>query len=84
MRALATEQVSRACLFAEKEEQRKGVNDDFHKDKKKAKEIMERYGTKNTPLIVFEDENLQEISAIWNESKPNWVETIQKEFDKDR
>ena len=34
-RALATEPSDLPCLFAEKEEQRKGVNDDFHKDKKK-------------------------------------------------
>ena len=45
MRALATEQVSRACLFAEKEEQRKGVNDDFHKDKKKIVANLMKFAT---------------------------------------
>lgn len=59
-------------------------NIDDYKQKKKALPIMVRHGTKEVPLIVFEDENLQETSAIWSESKPNWVETIQKEFDKDR
>ena len=52
----------------------------FRKDRKKAKEIMERYGTKNTPLIVFEDENLQEYGAIWSESNPNWKNEIIKKL----
>lgn len=52
----------------------------FHKDKKKAKEIMERYGTKNTPLIVFENENLEEYAAIWSESNPDWEKEINKKL----
>ena len=47
-------------------------NMDFHKDKKKAREILERYGTKNLPLIVFENENLDEYAAIWSEQSPDW------------
>ena len=50
----------------------------FRKDKKKAREIMERHGTKNVPLIVFEDENLEEYTAIWSESKPDWKKEIIK------
>ena len=47
-------------------------NMDFHKDKKKAREILERHGTKNLPLIVFENENLDEYAAIWSEQNPEW------------
>ena len=47
-------------------------NMDFHKDKKKAREILERHGTKNLPLIVFENENLDEYAAIWSEQNPDW------------
>ena len=41
---------------------------------------MERHGTKQVPLIVFEDENLQECSAIWNEQDPDWKEEIIKKL----
>ena len=39
---------------------------------------MTRHGTKEVPLIVFADENLQEVSAIWSEQKPDWKEEILK------
>ena len=39
---------------------------------------MVRHGTKNVPLIVFEDENLQEVSAIWSEQNPDWKSEILK------
>ena len=52
----------------------------FHRQRKKGREIMERYGTKNTPLIVFEDENLQEYGAIWSESNPDWKSEIIKKL----
>lgn len=51
-------------------------NIDNYKEKKKAIPIMTRHGTTQVPLLVFEDENLNEYAAIWNESKPNWVEAI--------
>lgn len=41
---------------------------------------MERYGTKNIPLVVFEDENLQEYGAIWSESNPDWKSEIIKKL----
>ena len=47
-------------------------NTDFHKDKKKAREILERHGTRNLPLVVFENENLEEYAAVWSEQNPNW------------
>lgn len=53
-------------------------NISYLKNRRKAKEIMERHGTKKVPLIVFEDENLEECSAIWSESNPNWEEEIIK------
>ena len=42
------------------------------KDAKKARPILTRHGTKNVPLIVFEDENLEEVAAIWSEEYPDW------------
>lgn len=53
-------------------------NVDDYKQKKKAIPILTRFGTKNVPLIVFEDENLEEINAIWSENNPNWELEIKK------
>ena len=53
-------------------------NIDINKEKRKAIPIMVRHGTKNVPLIVFEDENLQEVSAIWSEQNPDWKSEILK------
>ena len=55
-----------------------GYNISYLKDRRKAREIMERHGTKNIPLVVFEDENLQEVSAIWSEQNPDWKSEILK------
>jgi hypothetical protein len=49
-----------------------------HKEKKKAIPIMTRHGTTNVPLLVFEDENLEEYAAIWSESNPDWLVEINK------
>lgn len=49
-----------------------------YKEKKLALPIMTRHGTKNVPLLVFEDENLVEYEAIWSEENPNWEEEILK------
>ncbi|MDA3855103.1 MAG: hypothetical protein PF569_02505 [Candidatus Woesearchaeota archaeon] len=51
-------------------------NLDIAKERKKARPILTRFGTKNTPLIVFADENLKEFDAIWSEAKPNWLKSI--------
>ena len=51
-------------------------NISYRKDRRKAKEILERHGTKNVPLIIFENENLEECDAIWSESKPDWEKEI--------
>lgn len=53
-------------------------NIDVNREKRKAMPIMVRHGTKNVPLIVFEDENLQEVSAIWSEQNPDWKSEILK------
>ena len=53
-------------------------NIDVKQKKRKAIPIMVRHGTKNVPLIVFEDENLQEVSAIWSEQNPDWKSEILK------
>ena len=49
---------------------------DYYKDKKKSFEIMTRFGTKNVPLVVFENENLDEYAAIWSEQNPDWEKEI--------
>lgn len=53
-------------------------NISVHKENKKAIPIMTRWGTKNVPLIVFEDENLIEYNAIWSEKNPDWLIEINK------
>ena len=57
-----------------------GYNVSYTKDKKKVLGIMERYGTRNVPLLVFEDENLEEYAAIWSEQNPDWLEEIKKKL----
>ena len=53
-------------------------NIDHYKDKKRAIPILTRFGTKNVPLIVFENEALEEYKAIWSENSPNWEIDINK------
>lgn len=47
-------------------------NMDHFQEAKKARPILTRHGAKNVPLIVFEDENLDEVAAIWAEENPDW------------
>ena len=49
-----------------------------YKQRKKAIPIMTRHGTNNVPLIVFENENLEEFAAIWSEQYPDWELEINK------
>ena len=49
-----------------------------YRQKKKALPIMTRHGTGNVPLLVFEDENLDEYAAIWSERDPDWAAEINK------
>ena len=54
-------------------------NIDDYRQKKKAIPIMTRNGTKLVPLIVFENENIEECDCIWSEQKPDWkLEIIKK------
>ena len=55
-------------------------NLDIFKDRKKAIPLMTRFGTKNVPLVVLLDENLNEIDAIWSEDSPDWREVINKKL----
>ncbi len=55
-------------------------NISYIKDRKKCREMMERHGTRSVPLIIFEDENLKEYSAIWSEQKPDWKLEILKKL----
>jgi hypothetical protein len=47
-------------------------NMDHHKQAKDGRPILTRHGTTNVPLVVFEDENLDEVAAIWSEEEPSW------------
>ena len=47
-----------------------------YRQKKKALPILTRHGTGNVPLVVFEDENLEEYAAVWSESNPDWFAAI--------
>lgn len=49
-----------------------------YKDKKKALPIMTKFGTRQVPLLVFENEKGIEYTAIWNETSPNWIKEIKK------
>ena len=55
---------------------------DNYKELKTIRGIQTRFGTKNLPLIVFEDENLEEVAAIWPEAKPDWEEEIKLKLNK--
>ena len=55
-------------------------NIDYNSDRKKSRELMTRFGTKNVPLVVFCDENLEEYTAIWSESNPDWELEIKKKL----
>jgi hypothetical protein len=41
---------------------------------------MTRFGTAKVPLLVFEDENLKEYTAIWSEQNPDWTKEIIKKL----
>jgi hypothetical protein len=57
-------------------------NVDITKEKKKALPIQTRYGSKNTPLLIFCNENLEEVDAIWVENNPNWNKDIKNKLKK--
>ena len=49
---------------------------DIYKHKKKITALQTAFGTSNFPLVIFEDENLVEVAAIWPESNPDWEKEI--------
>lgn len=51
-------------------------NFDTVKTKRKIRQIQEDFGTKNFPLVVFQDENLTNVMALWPEHNPNWEKEI--------
>lgn len=53
-------------------------NFNIYKDKRKIQVLQEDYGTKNFPFLIFEDENLKGVAAIWSESAPDWEKEIHK------
>ena len=56
-------------------------NIDDYRQKKKALPIMTRHGTNKVPLLVFEDENIEEYAAIWSEQNPDWLKEINKKLE---
>lgn len=58
-------------------------NLDYNKDKKGAYPLMTRFGTKNVPLVVFTNENLDEYDALWSENNPDWEKEIKKKLNDD-
>lgn len=51
-------------------------NFDVLRLRKKIYRMQEEFSTKKFPLIVFEDENMEEVAAIWSESNPDWESVI--------
>jgi hypothetical protein len=51
----------------------------FDKSKKRGsiRKMQEEHGSKNFPLIIFQDENLENIMAIWSEHYPDWEKEIE-------
>ena len=45
--------------------------------RKKIYKMQEEFGSKKFPLIIIEDENIEEVAAIWSESNPDWESTIE-------
>lgn len=50
------------------------------KESKKGRSILTTLGTKLTPVIAIEDENLELIAGIWSENNPNWREELIKKL----
>jgi hypothetical protein len=44
--------------------------------------MQEAFGSRKFPLIIFEDENMEELSAIWSESNPDWKLEIEEMLNK--
>lgn len=53
-------------------------NTDHHKERKHARVLQTAYGSKNLPLVVFEDENQEGYAAIWSENNPDWIKETNK------
>jgi hypothetical protein len=55
-------------------------NMDTYKYRSVIKKMQEEFGSKNYPLIIIQNENLQNIDAIWSESDPDWKKEITKKL----
>ena len=51
----------------------------YDKSKKRGslRKMQEEHGSRNLPLIIFQDENLKDIMAIWSENNPDWEKEIE-------
>jgi hypothetical protein len=56
---------------------------DIHTNLKKIRPMQVRFGSKNYPLIIFENHNLEEVFAIWSEANPDWSEAINTYLQRD-
>lgn len=53
-------------------------NQNVYKDRKKVYEIQEELASKNYPLLMFKDENLEIVGGIWSEGNPDWEKEIKR------
>ncbi len=58
-------------------------NADDRKQVKKARIIQTAMGTKRFPLVVFEDQNLVEVTALWPENTKDWKKEILNKLKED-
>lgn len=58
------------------------LNVDSRNDKKSVMGLQSRFGTKKVPLLVFCNENLEEVDAIWSENNPDWKLDIKNKLKK--
>jgi hypothetical protein len=56
------------------------LNMSTSKKRSKIRKLQEDFGSKNFPLIIFQDENLINFNAIWSENTPDWNIEITKKL----
>lgn len=48
------------------------LNMSTSKKKSRIRKLQEEFGSRNFPLVIFQDENLVNFDAIWSEGNPDW------------
>lgn len=52
------------------------LNMSTSKKKSRIRKLQEEFGSRNFPLVIFQDENLVNFDAIWSEGNPDWYMKI--------